>query len=94
MNAPVPRFPFGRVVVTPGALAAMEKAGVAPADLLWRHGSGDRGDVSAEDATENKRSVRLGVRVLSSYPLPGTNARIWLLTNWTNTVVYVLPEEQ
>lgn len=72
----------------------MEKAGVAPADLLWRHGSSDWGDMPAEDATENDRSVRLGVRVLSSYPLPGTNARIWLLTNWTDTVMYALPEKQ
>ena len=58
MNAPVPRFPLGRVVATPGAIAAMQEAGVAPADLLRRHVSGDWGDVPAYDAAENELSVR------------------------------------
>jgi hypothetical protein len=80
MTAPVPRFPLGRVVGTPGALIAMQNAGVNPADLLRRHVSGDWGDVPAEDAAENELSVREGFRILSSYPLPGTNARIWVIT--------------
>jgi hypothetical protein len=66
-------------VATPGAIAAMEAAAVAPADLLRRHVSGDWGDVAAEDAAENELSVREGFRILSSYTLPGTDARIWLL---------------
>jgi hypothetical protein len=94
MNAPVSRFPLGRVVATPGALAAMEAAAVAPADLLRRHVSGDWGDVPAEDAAENELSVREGFRILSSYTLPGTDARIWLLTEWDRTVTtFLLPEE-
>src|SRR5258708_29732562 len=51
MSPPVPRFPLGRVVATPGASAAMQEAGVAPADLLRRHVSGDWGDVPAELTT-------------------------------------------
>ena len=94
MNAPVPRFPLGRVVATPGAIATMQEAGVAPADLLRRHVSGDWGDVPAEDAAENELSVREGFRILSSYPLPGTDARIWLLTEADRTVTtFLLPEE-
>ena len=94
MKAPVARFPLGRVVATPGAIAAMEAAAVAPADLLRRHVSGDWGDVPAEDAAENELSVREGFRILSSYTLPGTNARIWLLTERDRTVTtFVLPEE-
>jgi hypothetical protein len=81
MNAPVPRFPLGRVVATPGALAAMQEAGVAPADLLRRHVSGDWGDVPAEDAAENELSVREGFRILSSCPLLGTDARVWVITD-------------
>ena len=94
MNAPVPRFPLGRVVATPGAIAAMQEAGVAPADLLRRHVSGDWGDVPSEDAAENELSVREGFRILSSYTLPGTDARVWLLTERDRTVTtFLLPEE-
>jgi hypothetical protein len=94
MNAPVPRFPLGRVVATPGAIAAMQEAGVAPADLLRRHVSGDWGDVRAEDAAENDLSVREGFRILSSYTLDGTDAHIWLLTERDRTVTtFLLPEE-
>jgi len=94
MNAPAPRFPVGRVVATPGAIAAMQEADVAPADLLRRHVSGDWGDVPTEDAAENELSVREGFRILSSYALPGTDARIWLLTERDRTVTtFLLPEE-
>jgi len=72
----------------------MQEAGVAPADLLRRHASGDWGDVPAEDAAENELSVREGCRILSSYPQPGTDARIWLLTERDRTVTTcLLPEE-
>ena len=72
----------------------MQEAGVAPVDLLRRHVSGDWGDVPAEDAAENDLSVREGFRILSSYTLPGTDARIWLMTERDRTVTTLLvPEE-
>jgi crotonobetainyl-CoA:carnitine CoA-transferase CaiB-like acyl-CoA transferase len=37
-----PLFALGQVVATPGALAALEKAGQQPGDFLARHVSGDR----------------------------------------------------
>ena len=36
-------FDLGRVVITPGALAAMEKAVVSPERLLERHAAGRLG---------------------------------------------------
>jgi hypothetical protein len=39
------RFPLGRVVATPGALRALEKAELLPAEFLDRHVNGDWGDV-------------------------------------------------
>lgn len=35
------RFPLGRVVATPGALRALEKAELLPAEFLDRHVNGD-----------------------------------------------------
>jgi hypothetical protein len=72
----------------------MQDAGVAPTDLLRCHVSGDWGDVPSEDAAENELSVREGFRILSSYTLPGGDARIWLLTEWDRKVTtFLLPEE-
>ena len=42
---PVIRFPLGRVVATPGALSALEKAEQLPAEFLDRHVNGDWGEV-------------------------------------------------
>ena len=36
------RFDLGRIVATPGALAAMERAGHVPPEFLLRHKHGDR----------------------------------------------------
>ena len=63
-----PLFPLGRVVATPGALAALEKAGQQPLDFLARHVHGDWGDLCDEDRNENRLSLEQGFRLLSSYP--------------------------
>ena len=74
-------FPLelGRVVVTPGAMAALREAGVVPWELLARHARGDWGEVPPEDARENELSLKHGFRVLSSYPL-STGETLWILT--------------
>ena len=60
-----PLFPLGRVVATPGALAALEKAGQQPLDFLARHVHGDWGDLCDEDRNENRLSLERGFRLLS-----------------------------
>jgi len=61
------RFQLGRVVATPGALSALEKAEQLPAEFLDRHVNGDWGDVPDADKQENEVSVKQGFRVLSAY---------------------------
>jgi hypothetical protein len=73
-----PKFPLGRVVATPGALAALGEAGVDPFSLLQRHASGDWGQVCREDAAANERAVANGWRIISAYDVRG--ARIWVIT--------------
>ena len=41
MNNTQVKFPLGQVVVTPGALQALEEAGQSPVDFLRRHVVGD-----------------------------------------------------
>jgi len=87
-----PLFPLGRVVATPGALNALVKAGQEPGALLQRHQAGDWGGVQHEDAEENRRSVRYGWRVLSSYTV-GSN-RIWIITEADrSSTCLLLPKE-
>ena len=61
------RFPLGRVVATPGALSALEKAEQLPAEFLDRHVNGDWGEVPDADKQENELSVEQGFRILSAY---------------------------
>jgi len=79
------RFAPGRILATPGALAAMEEAGISPASLLLRHLSGDWGDLCPEDKEENELSLREGFRILSAYTLP-TGQKIWLISEADRSV--------
>ena len=54
------RFPLGRVVATPGALRALEKAEQLPAEFLDRHVNGDWGEVPEADKQENEYQSSMG----------------------------------
>jgi len=83
------RFPLGRVVATPGALRALEKAEQLPAEFLDRHVNGDWGDVSEADKQENEVAVEQGFRILSAYTTSAGD-RIWVLTDADRSVTTIL----
>jgi len=88
-----PLFNLGQLVATPGALAALAKAGQTPLDFLSRHVCGDWGDIDKDDGKENELGLKRGFRLLSSYQ---TNAdvRVWVITEADRSVTTVLlPEE-
>ena len=88
-----PRFPMGLVVATPGALRALEESGEPVLDLLFRHVSGDWGDLDEEDKAENELSLREGFRLLSAYTLK-SGERIWIITEADRSVTtLLLPDE-
>jgi len=62
-------FPLGQVVATPGALEALEEAGVAVGTLLARHAAGEWGDLDREDRGLNEQALVSGARILSVYRL-------------------------
>lgn len=86
-----PLFSLGQVVSTPGALAALSREDIDAA--IRRHVSGDWGEVSEADRTENDLSVREGFRVLSEYR--GQNdCRFWVITEADrSSTTVLLPEE-
>jgi hypothetical protein len=89
----VSRFPLGRIVATPGALAAFTSAGDNPATYLARHVTGDWGDLDDHDRRENELSIDQGFRILSAYAL-SDSTRIWIITEADrSSTCLLLPEE-
>ena len=88
-----PLFTLGQVVATPGALAALEKAGQQPGDFLSRHVSGDWGEVPPEDIKENELSLQHGFRLLSAYHT-SAGEKLWVITEADRSSTSILlPEE-
>ncbi len=88
-----PKFSMGLVVATPGALRALEESGESAFDFLFRHASGDWGELDQEDKAENELSLREGFRLLSAYNLK-SGERIWIITEADRSVTtLLLPDE-
>ena len=87
------RFELGRVVATPGALSALQKAEQEPREFLDRHVNGDWGEVPEADKQENELSVEQGFRILSAYTTSAGD-RLWVLTEADRSAtIILLPEE-
>jgi hypothetical protein len=87
------KFDPGRIVATPGALAAFESSGDQPLDFLLRHLNLDPGELSPEDIRENELSLQNGWRILSAYRL-SDGTRIWIISEADrSSTCFLLPEE-
>lgn len=87
------RFPFGRIVSTPGALAAVEHSAEELLSFLQRHARGDWGEVCDDDRKENELSLQHGFRLLSAYTLK-SGVKVWIITESDRSSTCVLlPEE-
>jgi hypothetical protein len=87
------RFQLGRMVATPGALRALEKAEQAPHIFLDRHVNGDWGEVPEEEKQENEFSVQHGLRILSAYTT-SAGEKIWIITEADRSATtMLLPSE-
>jgi len=84
------RFALGQVVATPGALELVGPEGVY--GLLWRHATGDWGELEAFDRRQNSRALKTGARIFSAYETPA--GRCWIITEADRSSTCVLlPEE-
>ena len=73
------KFHPGQIVVTHGALDALQDAGQQPHEFLVRHLSGDWGDLDQEDCQLNDAALVDGSRLLSAY-VTRKNERLWIIT--------------
>ena len=86
-------FALGRVVATPGALAALQKAEQEPREFLDRHVNGDWGDVPEADKQENELALQHGFRTFSAYTTSAGD-RIWIITEADRSATMIsLPDE-
>ncbi|HZQ55283.1 MAG TPA: hypothetical protein VFB14_24000 [Bryobacteraceae bacterium] len=87
-------FPLGQVVSTPGAIEAFMEEGTGMTELLFRHVTGDWGDLCDSDKRENDFAVTRELRILSAYTLPRTKVKIWVITEADRSATtFLLPSE-
>jgi hypothetical protein len=86
-------FPLGRLMATPGALAALEASGDNPLAVVTRHVCLEPGALDPEDQAANRRAVARGGRILSAYCLiDGT--KVWVITEADrSSTTILLPDE-
>lgn len=88
-----PLFPLGRIVATPGALRALERAEQSPIEFLDRHAQSDWGELDEADKGENAFSARYGFRILSAYTTSAGDT-IWIVTEADRSVTtFLTPDE-
>jgi hypothetical protein len=86
-------FPLGRIVATPGAMAALETSHQSAMEFLTRHARGDWGELGADDVAENELSLQHGFRLLSSYAT-ATGQKLWVITEADRALTTLfLPDE-
>jgi len=94
-----PKFSLGKIVITPGALSALEKSNQDPKVFLERHQNGDWGDMCDEDKKSNDEAVanegkpELQQRVFSAYET-SKGEKCWVITEFDrSSTTLLLPEE-
>jgi hypothetical protein len=93
-----PKFDLGQLVATAAVHEAEDPQDIAAA--LDRHVRGDWGDLDAHDVSVNNHALAdpaqaladpdHGGRLLSSYVLPSTGHRVWVITEADRSVTTVL----
>ena len=90
---PSPKFDLRQIVATPGALEALESAGLNPTEFLTRHVAGDWGELDQEDQQANDDALQSGARLLSAYRLTD-DTKLWIITEADrSSTCILLPSE-
>ncbi len=72
-------FVLGRLLITPGALEALQRANQSAIEFLQRHALGDWGDVCDEDRQANDHALIDGSRILSAHRT-SLGEKLWIAT--------------
>ena len=84
------RFASGQIVVTIGINALIEEGRLDPVPYLYRHLSGDWGDLDDGDRRLNDTALQSGDdRLFSSYQV-APDLKLWIITEWDRSVTTLL----
>ena len=85
------KFPMGRLLSTPNALAQLAHDDILTA--LSRHVRGDWGDCCPDDQAANDSALSEGSRLFSVFHA-ANGTKFWVITEWDRSVTTVLlPED-
>lgn len=85
-----PRFPLGRLLITPGAQDAFSREEVLSA--VSRHQRGDWGTLCKEDCQVNEEALKTGERLFSAYRYHAK--KLWIITEADRSATTILlPDE-
>jgi hypothetical protein len=86
-------FSLGRIVATPGALGAIERANQSATVFLAGHAARDWGELDREDIRENEYSLAHDFRLLSS-STTAAGEKLWIITEADRSATtLLLPDE-
>jgi len=88
---PQPKFRVGNICATPPVLRQVRSDEIVNA--LYRHASGDWGDIQADDARNNNEALHTGGRLFSVYHSV-RGCCFWIITEADrSTTTILLPED-
>ena len=89
-----PSFPLGQVIVTDGALALLDRAGLNANDVLNLHQGGAWRDFGGCEVLSDELVIGLGLRLYSAYQLRATEEKLWVITDpEQGTTTLLVPKE-
>ncbi len=80
-----PEFVLGRLLITPGAIEDLERAGQSAIEFLQHHVRGDWGNVCEEDRQANDDALIDGSRLLSAHRT-SLGQKLWIITEAADDV--------
>ena len=87
------KFAMGKLVVTAGIDEQMKNDSSFRGFVqmsIGRFSNGDWGNMDSEDKQQNEQGLKDGERLMGVYIRPGTDEKIWIITEWDRSVTTVL----
>lgn len=92
-NQKQPLFALGRVIATRGAFNTMNELDISANELIFRHATGDWGNLCESDQLENVRAIHSEARIFSNYVI-NPDTKIWVITEADrSSTTLLLPDE-
>jgi hypothetical protein len=88
-----PKFGLGKIVLTPGAVEALERSGQEAGFFVEKHCQGDWGDLAPNDQSENERALLEGGRLVSLF-MTLTGDALLLITEADRSLTTVMTPDE